>query len=570
MYPQSTVKPRYIAVILYCALMYAMPTQAQVAVNELMPIPLTGEPEWVELYNHSDKNATLDSGWIHDLRTAVRLPQLSIPARGYAILARDTFALRESREIPKTAVLAECKLPSLNNTTDAVVLRGRDSSLIDSVFYSMKWGRRGISLERKRADSAAVSEANWFVSESPDSATIGWLNSITPIRYDARAKSIAVNAGLKEVRAVVENYGLWTLDSVRVQLYADADGNGISDAGELAAEAIAGALKSGEFHETVAPFETLSARAGTAGSIRIIAVCNAPDDGRRRNDTLRRDVFLPYPAGSVRINEILFEPSANYAEYIEVINTTDKPLNLGGWAIHDRPGVSGADTVRFAAPLIVPPRGYAVIATDSSLFLQFPLLNGSSQVSIVPNTSFNLNADGDVVVLLDPNGGVADSLVYSAKWHSPALVQTKGVSLEKISPALPSSEQGSWSSCGAAAGGTPLAPNSIAVELRAVGAFEASPNPFVLSTAANAVCLLSYSLPYRTSRLTISVFTRAGQPVKTLANGVFTASEGNVVWDGRDNTESLVPTGAYAALLEAVDTETGEVYRQKTVIVVGN
>jgi flagellar hook assembly protein FlgD len=59
-------------------------------------------------------------------------------------------------------------------------------------------------------------------------------------------------------------------------------------------------------------------------------------------------------------------------------------------------------------------------------------------------------------------------------------------------------------------------------------------------------------------------------PVKTIANGIYSTGEGNVVWDGRDESQTPVQTGMYAVILEAIDATTGEVRREKIAIAVGN
>ncbi|GAB1430735.1 hypothetical protein MASR2M18_15690 [Ignavibacteria bacterium] len=562
---------RFLIAAAFILFSFWLSAKAQIIINEVMPVPLTGEPEWVELFNRGTKSAVMDSCWVHDTRTAIRLPKFSVPAEGYAILTRDTFALREIRQVPPKAILVECKLPSLNNTSDIVAVRTRDSLLTDSVYYNMKWGRRGMSLERKRADTSAVSQYNWFVSESPDSATAGEVNSVSPLRYDARITAVFVPKQEQNVSVIVENNGLWKLDSIKVGLFADIDKNGIPIAEELIAEAFSTTLQPTEKYALNVPFASVSAVFGNEGITPLIAICRAASDTRRRNDTLRRAAYIPYSESRIRINEIMFEPPPNCSDYVELFNASESETDLGGWVLHDRPLATGADTLRFPVPFVIAPHGYAVIAADSGILTQFPDLRGDARLFIANSRYFNLNSDRDITVLLDPNGNMADSLEYGDTWHTSVIPTAKGISLEKIAPELPAAVQSSWSSCGAPAGGTPLTANSIAVEPSNSGHFEASPQPFIVSgSATGAVCLLSYALPFRQVLLTVTVYTRSGVPVKTIANGIYSTGEGNVVWDGRDESQTPVQTGMYAVILEAIDATTGEVRREKIAIAVGN
>ncbi len=562
---------RFALIVVFSFFQIGIPALSQTVINEVMPIPLTGEPEWVELYNSDTKAVPLDSCFMHDTRTTIRLPRFSIPSGGYALLTRDTFALRETRSLPAKVVLVECKLPSLNNSWDIVVLRSRDSVVIDSIYYNMKWGKRGISLERKRIDTAATSQLNWFASESPDSATAGEVNSITPLRYDARIARIYVPKQEQSVRIILENHGFWSLDTIRFALYADIDGTGVPAQANLIADNTITALKPNDFQEIAVPFSSVKPFWGEAGSAPLIGICTALRDTRRRNDTMRCAIFLPYPIGSIRINEIMFEPATNCSDYVELANTTDMPINLTGWMLHDRPTSTGADTLHFPNDFTIEPHGFAVVSVDSGIFAQFPRLQGNQHLYVANSRTFNLNSGGDIAALLDPNGNIADSLEYNVKWHSSAIRITKGISLEKISPLMPSISQASWSSSGAPSGGTPLETNSIAVEPSETDRFEASPQPFILNGgSANSLCLLSYSLQFRQAQITVSIYTRSGQPVRTLANSVYSAGVGSVAWDGRDESQMLMPTGIYVAVLEAIDAETGEVRQEKTTVIIGN
>jgi len=193
--------------------------RAQVVVNEVMPVPPAGEPEWVELFNTADSAVALEGWWIADLKSVVQLPALRLPPRGYAVLTRDTAALLEARAIPSEAVLVELRLPTLNNTTDAVVLRRPDSAVVDSLFYSMRWGKAGVSLERRLATEPAHASSNVQPSIAPTGATPGAVNSVTPVAADFAIVGVEVRGMPPQLQITLRNAGEELAQAAHVALW---------------------------------------------------------------------------------------------------------------------------------------------------------------------------------------------------------------------------------------------------------------------------------------------------------------------------------------------------------------
>ncbi len=534
---------------------------AQVVINEIQAVPFAGEPEWIELYNISTTSVTLQTLRISDFAgNSVTTAQLRLSANGYAILTRDTASLLARRKIPHEAVLVQLRqLPALNNDSDAVVLRSAEK-LIDSAFYATRWGRFGVSLERIDVLTPALSSANFAASQAADGATPGRLNSIALLDVDARMVSITLNPDLS-LAVTVENVGRQRLASVEISLYLDANGNALAEPTELVLRKPLQNLTPSERHTVLTTVQSLQ-----HGAAFCIAIAQTQGDKRNDNDTLRTQVFVPYPRGTMLVNEIMFEPLSGNAEWIELYNnsTSQHPLNLASWFVVDgRP-----DTVRFSTQdFIVPMGGYAVIAFDSAFFRQYPLLKGASNVFCVNAPQFQLNNDADNIRLCEPSGFVQDSLEYSTKWHSNELASTRGRSIEKIAPLLPSVLGSSWASCGAPEGSTPTRVNSAALSIAPAGYVVVEPNPFNRSRAE--VCEIHYSLPYKQARLFAKIFDTSGVPVVEVANNQFSASEGTLRWDGRANSR-LLPQGAYILLFEAVDILTGQSFSQKILLVLAS
>jgi len=70
------------------------------------------------------------------------------------------------------------------------------------------------------------------------------------------------------------------------------------------------------------------------------------------------------------------------------------------------------------------------------------------------------------------------------------------------------------------------------------------PNPFNGQTA------IEFYLPKR-ERVRITIFNLLGEKIRTLAEATFTAGNHRVIWDGRNNQSSMVPSGIYFCRMKA-------------------
>ncbi len=138
------------------------------------------------------------------------------------------------------------------------------------------------------------------------------------------------------------------------------------------------------------------------------------------------------PTGnSLVLSEVMSDPSGpgdnNLNEWVEVFNPGDAPVNLQGWRIAD------ARSADYLGPLVVQPQGYAVIAAREA---QIP--EGVAVVRVADGRIGNgLNNGGDAVILIAPDGSVADAISYgdNADYEvgtttAPAKGQTIGLSMD--------------------------------------------------------------------------------------------------------------------------------------------
>jgi hypothetical protein len=273
-----------------------------------------------------------------------------------------------------------------------------------------------------------------------------------------------------------------------------------------------------------------------------------------------------YERNTLVINEIMFEPDDDNSEFVEFLNLSDEPVNIGGWRIEDE----NDNFFKLAQTSFdVPPNSYFVLAADS-LVIEKYFLDESALISILDVSSLGLVNSGELILLKDVKGNVIDSVWFSDKWHNDNFVSTKNISLERINPKLSANDESNWSSSTNPLGGTPTVQNSIFTDnLNAESNISVAPNPFSPDNDGfEDFTIINYSLTQATSEVRIKIFDSKGRLVRTLLSNQPSGSSGSVIFDGRDDAGEALRIGIYIIFLEAINEGSGVVENMKTVVVV--
>ncbi len=159
-------------------------------------------------------------------------------------------------------------------------------------------------------------------------------------------------------------------------------------------------------------------------------------------------VFDSYASGDVKINEFMADPPSGQAEYVEVINTSGKYLNLAQWEVGDDEGTEALGN----DPIPLEPNGFRVVSADTTaLFNTY-----GSQNYILLSALPSLNNSDDAVQLVTAGGSQADSLFYTSAWGG------NDVALERRSLSAASIYSENWGNSPNSQGGTPGQANEVA------------------------------------------------------------------------------------------------------------
>jgi hypothetical protein len=258
----------------------------------------------------------------------------------------------------------------------------------------------------------------------------------------------------------------------------------------------------------------------------------------------------PIAVGDIVINELLFDPIVGGSDFVELVNTSNKVLNINGLSVSNIENDSVANSKAITADYLLYPNEYLVITTDSlAVFTQFPAtIPGRFLVNALPP----MNNDSGTVIL-HAQQQLIDRVSYSADWHFSLLDDTENKSLEKINPKSHGMDQFSWHTAAESIGfATPGGKNSQYSLVTNVGDFGVKEALFSPDNDGfQDIASFYYTLNEPGYIATATIYNDEGTIIKTLFANELLGAEGSFYWDGSTNNQQKAPIGIYFCVLDA-------------------
>ena len=426
-----------------------------ILVNEILPNPAGGEPEWIELINAPSFNIDM-SGWtINDVLTApytVKIPDgVALLRNSYLVLTADSSIRSYHRSIPCRII--SINLPLLNNDQDGIVLKDDRNVIIDSMFYDKGYKIiKGYSLERRSILGQSADPNNWALSEDAEQSTPGRPNSTAKKHHDLMLKHIftdplfPVSGENINIKAEVLNTGESAEENYTVLFYykKDFENKDFKFLGEVKGLQI---MPDDSLFFT-SPYLVGSIKDGAAVYCKVVSITD--EDTLNNEDTMI--VRTGYREGIVKINEIMYDPDKGLPEWFEIFNTSKADtINLKDWSVSEILPSENKITMADSSRNLYPGE-YLIITSDKSFNKAYPGIKAA--VAILDFGTLGNTSDG--LLLCDPRGRIVDSVFYNVKWGG-----GNGRSLERISISSGSNDSTNWRTSVAPAKSTPGYQNSV-------------------------------------------------------------------------------------------------------------
>ncbi len=424
----------------------------EIIINEIMYSPPPDQPEWIEIYNNSNRSFNLKKWKVGDNSSLVEFTSgdFFINPQEYLVIS-DEASITDFYMITSKLIIKS--LPSLNNTGDEIRIKDENGTTIDSIKYFSSWGAPGKSLERISKDISGNSESNWQSSIALLKGTPGLDNSISQKNNDVCAKIISApqNPFVGDnitINILVKNTGKLIAQNITVNLYDDANNDLIAQAYEQFAFKNIDVLNAGD--STSIGF-ILNISALRVYNLIAEVVCPADENPYNNND-LAKITPIEEPAGlyDIVINEFNYVPSTGEPEWIEIYNRSSVSINIKDWSI----GNDGASVIITGNDLYINPKEYIVISRSSSLN-KLHKINSKLIVKSFPA----LDNTNDVIALKNNYEGKIDEVSYSSGWGGGS-----GKSIERIDVNIKSSNAENWKTTESRFKGTPGRINSVSLK----------------------------------------------------------------------------------------------------------
>ena len=538
-----------------------------IVINEFMcdPTPFVGlaDAEYIELFNASANYIDLEGWKIGDASSTGTIGAHIIGPSEYALLIAtgDTIVFTFIDN-----VVAVTSFPSLNNAGDDIVLLDTGENTIDQLSYDLTWYQDadkedgGYSIEQINPFASCTNPSNWIGSANPLGGTPSAENSVYDNAPDVVGPTLL---------------GVTIISSSEIELVLSE----ALDAGSVSVTSVvlnpvvgistATAIAPANQNITVvfdAPIDT-----GVVYTATINGINDCEGNAQSADSTAT--FILPFEAdsGSFVINEVLFNPFTGGSDYVEIVNVTERPLNLKGWQLANYDVEDGLSNYKVITDRIytVEAGGYVLVSEDTTDVMMNYIQHGIHNFIEADMPSYN--NDSGTVYLLKPDSALAEFFSYDEDMHFPLLSTVDGVSLERLDIARDVNDMGNWHSAAETVGfGTPGLENSQYYPTSgAMG--EVSSDPEIFSPdqdGFNDVLNINFSFTEPGLVGTIRIYDSNGRDVRELATNELLGLTGTFTWDGTTDKGEKARIGAYVILFEAFNTS-GDVSRHKFTTILG-
>lgn len=539
-----------------------------IVISEIMhdptPAALLPETEYLELYNRSDLPVSFNNMSLCVNANQKELPEYLLFPGEYVVLVPDEDTGFEN-------TLHMDVWPSLTNGGGEIILRNPSDRVVAALKYPGQLSGKsykqngGWSMELVDIDNLSGHLWNWAYCRNEDGGTPGFENSVGGANPDLLSPILE--------DAWLENDCVLKLDFAEpLDLESIDFKKWISDNSGLSIDSVS--LDEVFRDELTIIFEN-PLKSDIVKNFRL-----SPEIRDLAGNELAppHEFSFGYPGRldsfDVVINELMFDPPSEGADYVEIFNRSDKIISLDSLCLarNDINGdpeelMSLSSRIRWLLP-----GQYLCLSEDAHWVKSHYSHASETSVNEIQGLPNYLNDEG-IVFLTRLNGQVIDQFDYEPGLHFDLLSQTKGVALERTNVEANTNNPLSWHSASSTSGyGTPGAPNSQLIQqsdAEESKLFELTPEIFTPNLdGTDDQLIITYAFEKPGHKGTFSVFDAEGNEIRRLVDNQTLDTTGQITWDGTTDDHSLAAPGIYIIWAQVFDLS-GKVRAHKASCVLG-
>jgi hypothetical protein len=524
-------------------------------IHEIMadPTPVQGLPdaEWLEIRNRSPFSIDLQGCRIGKGQgMSGPMPSRILPPDSVMVVCSSGSLPLMQRVGPAISVTS---FPSLINAGDQLMLWSPGGWWLHGVRYSDEWYRNevkqqgGWTMEMMDVGNPCGGDGNWIASDDPSGGTPGRWNQASRPNADRSPPALLRVSATDSIHVdLIFNESLRGEDSIWIhQLRIDSRNDWIQhsrwkspflDVLELT---LSRTLQPNEIH-----------------TLQISSFKDCAGNTQNTNQKIRFGLSGVIDSGDVVLNEIFFNPPPEGADYLELINRSEKIIRASDLVlarINDQ-GEPVDVTPLTTSDRTLLPGELMVLTTDAawvSSRWKICTPNQLLEISTLPG----MYDDAGKIRLLTKNGRCIDALDYQDDWHFPLLSKVEGISLERIDVHMSTQLSSNWHSAASSVlFGTPGCKNS-----------QAAPNlsmedviqchPKIISPNNDGfddLLTIRYQFPEPGMVADVQIFDDRGHWIRDLIKSSLCGRTGSWSWNGRLESGSALSRGAYIVFIRVI------------------
>ena len=545
---------------------YFKPERYDIVISEILvdPSPVVELPEceYIEVYNNTEQSINLNQYRIIVNENESVLSEYILEPSQYAVLVSDSY----SDFIEGVDCVTVSNMGTLTNQKGEIILVNDENVVSDAIQYPFvniaqsfkKDG--GWSIEKIDINNQDLSSYNWDYSLNLKGGTPGFENSFKTINSDVSPPEV-------QYISFIDTYNL------KIQFNEALDLSKINKSNF----SIESADVENVFLDTVFQKEVYVSLDSELHEHKEYGVTISHEisdyAGNAINNKYNWKVGVPEQLDSfdLCINEVLFNPSGEGTDFVEIYNRSDKMINIDDVYLsrieNNQPEKLSALSSNHQ--LIFPGNFWVVCEDKSKLIGHYDNL---IKEQIIECEIPSLSNDKGNIAIVHKNGLLIDYFEYTDDMHYELLNSLEGVSLERLDYDAPTNNSNNWHSASTAAFyATPTLANSQYSNtenektLDWIWVEEETFSPD--SDGYKDYLRIEYKTPDVGYTGTVKVFNKNGIPIKILANNELLSREGFIQWDGVQSNHLKAPMGIYIIFAE-IFSPRGDVLQEKLVCVV--
>lgn len=431
---------------------YYQPGAYDILINELMadPTPVVGLPniEFVELHNRTAFAINVGGWKISDPSSTATLPAYTIAPDSFVVLLANSNFDSLPSTVPK---LSLASLPSLNNTSDDLMLTNNSGVIIHKVSYSISWYNHpvksdgGWTLELINPQNPCQSTNNWTASVDLSGGTPGKRNSVYNISANSTFSLIGIDVISTTEIVLLFNQNVSPTDANQATIFS---------INQQIGQPLNSALDSLDFSKVHLyfsnPLDVSTIYTATA------SIQNCAGQTISAQNSFQFAVPQPADKFDVLMNEVFPDPTPVVglpeAEFVELYNRSNKAINLLNWEL----GKAGSSTTAKLPNYLLMPDSLVIVTSNTNgiLFAAYANVLAISSFPSLTNT-------GDNLLLKNNTGSLIHYVPYTDDWYNDNNKKDGGWTLEMIDPENPCNGKENWQASTHPSGGTPGKKNSV-------------------------------------------------------------------------------------------------------------